>query len=167
MCGPDVKADSQWNGAAAAADRMPQETSKPNGIFMRNRCINTKDISDGTCNTIMLGERSYELPNVNGSVSTCRAAIFFGNHAENEQNNIHRSLATLTHPINAPTNNSCVFGFSSLHKGGVQFVFADGSVHFISENIQHSPSRTGGTDAVDSTLEKLGSREDGQVVGDY
>jgi prepilin-type processing-associated H-X9-DG protein len=32
-------------------------------------------------------------------------------------------------------------GFKSLHPGGAQFVFADGSVHFIQEDINHSTYR--------------------------
>lgn len=43
----------------------------------------------------------------------------------------------------------------SLHTGGVQTVFADGSVHFISNNIDQV------------TYCRLTSRSDGQIVGDY
>ena len=33
-------------------------------------------------------------------------------------------------------------GFKSMHPGGVQFAMADGSVHFISETIDHSEYRS-------------------------
>ncbi len=50
------------------------------------------------------------------------------------------------------------------------FVFVDGSVHFISENIDHtntnyvaSPSNLGGPFG---TYQRLGAIDDGQVLGD-
>ena len=45
--------------------------------------------------------------------------------------------------------------FASQHVGGVQFVFADGSVRFISENINMQ------------TYRNLGDKADGNVVGDF
>ena len=54
----------------------------------------------------------------------------------------------------APLNGSS-FGFSSLHKGGANFLIADGSVRFIDETIDLS------------TYCKLGSMADGQTVGDF
>ena len=47
------------------------------------------------------------------------------------------------------------FGFKSNHGGGVNFVFGDGSVHFISQDINHQ------------TYQYLGCRNDGQAFGDY
>ncbi len=43
----------------------------------------------------------------------------------------------------------------SLHTGGVHSCFADGSVHFISNNIDQV------------TYCRLASKADGQIVGDY
>jgi prepilin-type processing-associated H-X9-DG protein len=46
-------------------------------------------------------------------------------------------------------------GFKSLHAGGAQFVFCDGSVQFL-------------TDAIDyTTYQQLGDRRDAQVVAPY
>ncbi len=46
-------------------------------------------------------------------------------------------------------------GFKSLHTGGAQFVFGDGSVHFLPSSIDYM------------TYQRLGDRRDGQVVGNY
>lgn len=43
-------------------------------------------------------------------------------------------------------------GFKSRHPGGAQFVFADGSMHFLNDNIDYM------------TYQKLGDRRDGQIV---
>jgi len=45
--------------------------------------------------------------------------------------------------------------FSSQHKGGAQFCMADGSVQFISENVNLE------------TLRRLAIRDDGEVIGEY
>ncbi len=46
-------------------------------------------------------------------------------------------------------------GFKSKHTGGAQFVFGDGSVHFISQSISWQ------------TYQYLGGRSDGQVIGEF
>jgi prepilin-type N-terminal cleavage/methylation domain-containing protein/prepilin-type processing-associated H-X9-DG protein len=46
-------------------------------------------------------------------------------------------------------------GFKSLHTGGAQFVFGDGSVHFLPSSIDYM------------TYQRLGDRRDGQVVGNF
>jgi prepilin-type N-terminal cleavage/methylation domain-containing protein/prepilin-type processing-associated H-X9-DG protein len=46
-------------------------------------------------------------------------------------------------------------GFKSRHPGGCQFVFCDGSVHFLNETVDYI------------TYQRLGDRRDGQLVGDY
>lgn len=46
-------------------------------------------------------------------------------------------------------------GFKSRHVGGAQFLLGDGSIRFISENVDYM------------TYQKLGDRRDGQVVGEF
>ncbi len=160
MTGPDMGEPSQWSSPPSVANR-------PNGCFFRDRGIKISDIKDGTSNTLLIGERAFEINDPTGAPIVCRAGVVFGNIVENEQLSIHRSLGSLVLPINVPDFASCVRGFAGIHPGGINFVFADGSVHFISETIDHKPAMVaGGTDAVDSTLERLGARDDGQPVGD-
>jgi prepilin-type N-terminal cleavage/methylation domain-containing protein/prepilin-type processing-associated H-X9-DG protein len=113
-------------------------------------------IPDGTSNTIMIGE---SLP---------------GSHDHLAQNawwgyNCGASHCTTIVPINmlmpeqVNSGGGCTFtnnwntswGFKSRHSGGTNFVFADGSVHFI----------TAGIDL--RTYNLLGCRNDGQVPGNY
>ena len=160
MTGPDAGADSQWS-------TPPSATTAPNGVFFRDRSIRMADISDGTSNTLMVGERAYQLSNPSGApLPPCRAGVYIGNEVSNEQLSIHRSLGTLVIPLNYPSFPACARSLSSPHTGGIFFLCGDGSVHFISENIDHSPALSG-SDVVDSTLERLGSRNDGQVVGEF
>ena len=43
-------------------------------------------------------------------------------------------------------------GFKSLHPNGAQFTFGDGSVHFLTQTIDHT------------TYQMLGDRQDGNAV---
>ncbi len=154
--GPGYQEMSQWGNNGVGA----------NGLFWRNSSTKMRDITDGTSNTMMVGERAWDLPNPSGGNFTCRAAVVFGTNINNEQSNIHPVLGSTTSFLNASTNE-CNKGFSSRHAGGAQFVLADGSVRFISENIDADNRHTGGTEAPDSTYERLCSRDDGGVLGEF
>ena len=52
----------------------------------------------------------------------------------------------------APNAWSCDMGFKSEHPGGAMFAFCDGSVHFLSENIDYT------------NYQRLGDRRDGEVI---
>lgn len=147
----------------------PDAIHAPTGIFWRNSKIGMRNITDGTSNTIAIGERSWRLnnPAAAGTPFVCDAGIAIGTAHNNEQLTIRHVLGGGAVPINF-ANNECKYGFSSRHPGGAMFVLCDGSVRFISETINHTPSASsaGGT-FNNSTFEKLLSREDGQPIGDY
>jgi prepilin-type processing-associated H-X9-DG protein len=54
-----------------------------------------------------------------------------------------------------PQNWNFSWGFKSNHTGGAHFLFCDGTVRFLSENINTQ------------TYQRLGGRKDGQVVGEF
>ena len=117
-----------------------------------------QDITDGLSNTYLVGEKAHK-----DSTQDIPGWLGCGNYPGNGDNS--SPLLSLTNwPINyfkgtetnnGTINNSYRKGFSSFHPGGVQFVFCDGSVHFISETINVI------------THQNLGSRYDGKVLGEY
>lgn len=151
------------------------------GFFSMNSSTRLRDATDGLSNTILLGERMYKTFKSGACTINCGAAVIFGNQWNNNFSNSRRNPtygnngtlgegegainSIFTGNPTAPGNNCnaiCGRGAASYHVGGAQFTFGDGSVRFISENIDWQPDID-----INSTYERLGAMADGQAIGDF
>jgi prepilin-type processing-associated H-X9-DG protein len=107
-----------------------------------------RDVLDGTSNTIAVGEAYTQfMREIDGPTHANVHDFKVWVGTNNQHQNIVAEAGT-AHIINGTRDDS----FASQHVGGAQFLFADGSVSFISENI----------DMV--TFGRLADKADGQVV---
>lgn len=140
----------------------PEITPDPgagNGILYRNSKTRVADVSDGTSNTLLAGERSSNL-----SLATWTGAVPYAVVQPRETGPFgigdgaalvlgHTGEGTAIHPPNCPLNH--VEDFRSRHPGGANFLFADGAVRFLSQSINPQ------------TWKALGTRSSGEAVGDF
>jgi prepilin-type N-terminal cleavage/methylation domain-containing protein len=111
-----------------------------NGTFYRDSSLAIREYTDGTSNTILVGEVSWEATAGGNTITRMFGAVDpvlgYANGLSNRMMAHAEWGLNLKTAPNAEKNES----FSSLHTGGVHFLFGDGTVKFISENIQHTRS---------------------------
>ncbi|ODA31794.1 DUF1559 domain-containing protein [Planctopirus hydrillae] len=141
------------------------------GIFAPNSRVGIRDMTDGTSNCIVVGERCSPATETAGTIGMASWVSCFdqGTHAGRasaygdaaQRINVNVASGTVVNTTGATTaitfngprgQNSA---FSSLHTGGAHFLLGDGTVKFISENIDITIYRN------------LARVNDGNVIGEF
>jgi prepilin-type N-terminal cleavage/methylation domain-containing protein/prepilin-type processing-associated H-X9-DG protein len=134
--------------------------NRPDGTLYLNSRVRLTDIKDGTSNTVIVGERP---PSADfwygwwyaghGQAGTGSIDMLLGARERNYGGGyVAQCPPGPYHFQPGRIQDQCdVFHFWSLHSGGANFLFADGSVHFLAY-------------AADSILPALATRSGGEVV---
>jgi hypothetical protein len=150
------------------------------GMFYRDSSVAFRDLTDGSSNILMAGERAYKRDGflnragmlflVRGQNSACGGGPTAGDsgYCAEWGQGLMAIAGAVRFPINQVLNTDGASdrnqAYSSHHEGGAQFVLGDGSVRFLSENIDLNND---GAWTTNSTLENLVGIQDGEVVGEF
>lgn len=145
------------------------------GVFYRNSGTRFAEILDGTSSTILVGEKAWTKQYTIWAGAMNRGALVRG-----EYNTCQPMVPGMFYPASALVlshahlNNAQFDGdgsagmddFSSMHVAGSNFVFADGSVHFIQTIEADGPN--GDYTSEDVIFQRLGTRAGREAVpGDF
>jgi len=134
-----------------------------NGMFAQNSQVKFGNISDGTSNSILLGEAlwygngTHSQSSNGGSNSFDFDTVWYG-----RANAMDTAAAS---PALVIKQNA----FASEHTGGANFAFVDGSTHFIDSNVENNNTsftqQNGGQ--ILGTFQRLTAINDGLVLNDF
>ncbi|MCA9073370.1 MAG: DUF1559 domain-containing protein, partial [Planctomycetaceae bacterium] len=135
-----------------------KEAGGQDGMLYINSGVRMRDITDGSTNTLFVGERpptndleyGWWFAGAGPAPHFGTADVVLGV----EERNGSPTAAANTFQAGAvhDPNKAHQFHFWSLHPGGCHFLLADGSVHFLSYNVNKN------------TVRALASRNGGEVV---
>ena len=148
---PDDTGETNYgNVATFRVTRQAQDTNGT-GIIFDNSAVRMSGITDGTSQTAIVTETDF------GQDDPTKAT--WGSQCPNLQCFIGKDWAGQNSVTTAHGINSWLFfndaPIQSHHPGGAHFAFADGHVIFLTESIDQA------------TLDALGTRELGEVIGKY
>ena len=123
------------------------------GVFFLNSSVSYDQIRDGSSHTLFVGEM-FTLPDDFGWMSGTRSTLRNGTPINGGPAVPFGTPASMGGGVATDDGVECG-GFGSSHTGGAQFLLGDGSVRFVSENIDAD------------TLEALVNRADGTLVGEF
>ncbi len=150
----------------------------PAGMFYRNSSVRFRDVIDGLSQTMLIGERKSvhqflssaprvvadstwyaAIPGVQRPAGMMMmpdegpASLVLGHVGQTMGMGGMGGGGMVMH--HTPNNTNHIVNFSSSHVGGIQFLMADGSIHFLSENIDYN------------TFRWLGQKADGEIIGEF
>ncbi len=149
------------------------------GCFYYNTEVEFREVTDGLSNTIIAGELTFLESLVVEKTRRDWNGFWYGRHDGRSTNgaaywvlSLNRSATTR---MNAPGKAEIVLrkGFHGSHPGGVQFLFGDGAVRYVSETINHTATPYWPPNVLEVQMQKMGTyqqlhgRDDGTVIGDY
>jgi len=126
-----------------------------NGVFYLNSHVRFRDIPDGSTNTLFFGEKirsGADLNWLSGTRTSLRNTGEKPNRIPSTRDFRSGNRNIVPESMADPT---VVGGFGSRHVGGAQFALGDGSVRFLSENIELE------------IYQSLGHRSDGTLPVDF
>ncbi|MDX1965684.1 MAG: DUF1559 domain-containing protein [Planctomycetaceae bacterium] len=155
------------SGRAPGTYAVNTGTTDPYGLSSNNPACNgaiipsnsgvtrMRDFTDGTSNTALAGESAWNISDYLITSGSCSGQVRWGFTYWSSPYPLATAF-TLQPPFNPKTGGSSVLSrFRSDHPGMVNFVFADGRVRFISQNVDNS------------ILAAMGTRGGGEVLGEF
>jgi prepilin-type N-terminal cleavage/methylation domain-containing protein/prepilin-type processing-associated H-X9-DG protein len=149
ICSQSNALDSPNNGAGGSPGNPLGQHA---GMFYRNSRVGFADVTDGTSNTIAVGERSHNLSYVCWPARSIDGWLGKTSPIEGGTDQFNPSpeecwtqvlgpagLEDGNRTINNPEAH--VEDYWSRHPGGANFLFSDGSVHFLKSTINPIPWR--------------------------
>ncbi|TWT32891.1 DUF1559 domain-containing protein [Blastopirellula retiformator] len=168
----------------AVAGLFSPQMRKNNGVMYPNSKTGFQSMTDGSSNTFLVGERAeYQAAGTWMATGYIRGTSNTASYVADTSDAANSmGMVSVVPNYKVQTATSSIWaGFSSTHPGGTQFVLGDGAVKFISETIAFNnggatpidgsggfnDSVANGTPADYGVYQRLGIRNDGQVVGEY
>jgi prepilin-type N-terminal cleavage/methylation domain-containing protein/prepilin-type processing-associated H-X9-DG protein len=140
------------------SDNGPPGRDNGNGLFFRNHSVKIAQITDGTSQTFAVGERSQNLSRATWTGAVTNAAVplvsLQGGKGFDPEGGGALVIAHTGegHGPNSPSGLAHGDQYWSLHPGGANFLFTDGSVRFIKELVGFS------------VYQALATRQGGEIV---
>jgi hypothetical protein len=155
LCPSDGGHEESVSYAGCHGGTETQIADDNEGVFFLNSRIHYRDIKDGSTNTLFFGEKiriEGDLNWMSGTRTSLKNTGSKPNHLPQKQGFHGRPRGIAPEDMTDP---DVVGGFGSHHTGGAQFALGDGSVRFLSENIEKE------------LFESLGKRADGTLPVDF